>query len=258
MPLAAPVISQHPFAREIMGMVRAYDANRPRSLQQFLGPSEIGAPCDRQIAMKLAGVVEVNETADPWFPIIGSAVHAWLADAVVWYNDVYLARPTNPRFLVENRVKVTAKPGGYDTSGHTDVYDADYKRVIDWKIVGTSTMRKVKNGATPEEQAGPQYTVQANTYGRGWVEAGYEVGELLICFLPRSNFLKNMQIVRLPFQPELSEKALARVAAINQLRHLIPPHEFPAGGCSVWCPFYRPSYPLGATSCPGHGEAKDD
>jgi len=258
MTLTAPTQKLHPFGLEIMQMVRAYDANRPRSLQQFLGPSEIGAPCDRQIAMKLAGIPEVNETADPWFPIIGSAVHAWLADAVVWYNDVYLGRPTNPRFLVENRVKVTAKEGGYDTSGHTDVYDADFKRVIDWKIVGTTTMRKVKNGATPEEKAGPQYTVQGNTYGRGWVEAGYEVKELLICFLPRSNFLKNMQIVQLPFRPELSEQALARVAAIDQLRHFIQPHEFPASGCSIWCPFYRPSYPLGATSCPGHGEAKDD
>ena len=243
---------------EGLRLVREYDANRPRSLQKFLGPSEVGAPCDRQLAMKLAGVEPVNQTADPWFAIMGTAVHAWLADAVVWYNDVYLNRVGNPRFLVENRVKVKAKEGGYDTSGHTDVYDVDNQRVIDWKIVGKTTMQKVERGETPEEQAGPQYTVQANTYGRGWVEAGYEVKTLLICFLPRSNFLHRMKVVELPFQPEVSERALARVAAIDQLRQFIAPHEFPASGCTIWCPYFRPSFPLGPTSCPGHGSVKED
>ncbi len=257
MPLAAPE-GPHPFSREIMRMVREYDASRPRSMQKHLGPSEIGAPCDRQLAMKLAGLAEVNQVADPWFPIVGSAVHEWMAKMTQWYNDVYLGRAHNPRFIVENRVKVAASNEGYDTAGSTDVYDVDYERVVDWKIVGTTTMRKVKAGSTPREQVGPQYYVQTMTYGKGWVQAGFKVKSVLIAFLPRSNFLKNMQLVEMPFDPAAADAAPTRVAAIDRLRQVIPPHQFPAGGCSVWCPFYAPGIPLGASSCPGHGEVGDE
>lgn len=257
MPLSAPE-GPHPFSQEIIRMVREYDASRPRSMQKHLGPSEIGAECSRQLAMKLAGMPEVNQVADPWFPIVGSAVHEWMARMCEWYNDVYLGRAHNPRFIVENRVKVDSKGKGYDTSGSTDLYDVDNKRVVDWKIVGTTTMRKVEKGTTPLERVGPQYYVQGMTYGEGWVQAGYEVKSVLIAFLPRSNFLKKMKLVEMPFDPQAAADAQARVAAIDHLRQVIPPHEFPAGGCTVWCPYYRPSVPLGPTSCPGHGDVKDE
>lgn len=257
MPLEAPE-GPHPFAREILTMVREYDASRPRSMQKHLGPSEIGAPCDRQLAMKLAGVPEINQVADPWFPIVGSAVHEWMARMAEWYNDVYLGRAHNPRFIVENRVKVAAREGGYDTAGSTDLYDVDHKRVVDWKIVGNTTMQKVKRGTTPLEQVGPQYYVQTMTYGKGWAQAGFEVRSTLIAFLPRSNFLKNMMLVEMPFDPAAADAAQARVAAIDTLRQVIKPHEFPPGGCSVWCPFYRPGFPVGPTSCPGHGKVRDE
>lgn len=257
MPFATPAqpAGYHPFKQEIIRMVREYDASRPRSQQVHLGPSEIGAGCDRQIAYKLAGRPQVNETADPWFPIIGTAVHAWLATAVGWYNDVVLNRAGDPRFIVENRVKVAADhASAYNTSGSTDVYDADWERVIDWKIVGTTTMRKVKKDGSPQ-----QYVVQGNTYGEGWRQAGYPVKELLICYLPRSNFLTNMYIDRLDFQPELAHQAMQRVGHIETLvRGGIPPEAFPAADCSIWCPFYTPKVPLGTNSCPGHGEVKDD
>ena len=256
MPLSSPAGQPHPFSTEIIRMVRAYDANRPRSLQTFLGPSEIGSPCPRQIAMKLAHTPEVNQSADPWFPIIGSAVHSWLADAAVWYNDIYLGRATNPRFLVENRVKLTARKTGYDTSGHTDLFDTDNARVVDWKIVGTTTMRKID--PDDPDSIGPQYKTQGMTYGKGWREAGFEVRSVLIAFLPRSNFLNKMKLVEMPFDESVADAALDRVAAIDKLRQVIPPHEFPAGDCTIWCPFYVPHVELGATSCPGHGSVKED
>lgn len=257
MPLSAP-IGPHPFQVEIIKMVRAYDASRPRSMQKHLGPSEIGSPCPRQLAMKLAGVTPVNQTADPWFPIIGTAVHAWLATALDWYQYNMLGcTPDNPRFLIENRVHADSE-GGYSTSGSTDVYDTLHDRVVDWKIVGTTTMRKVTKGATPEEQIGEQYHIQAMTYGKGWVARGFKVKEIMIAFLPRSNFLNKMKLVTMPFDQSVADAAQLRLAAIDQMRQVIPPHEFPAGGCTVWCPFYRPGFPLGATSCPGHGMVKDE
>lgn len=257
MPLSQPAqpAGFHPFKRTIVDIVRTYDASRPRSLQKHLGPSEIGAPCARQIAYKLAGLPEVNEVADPWFPIIGTSVHAFLATAVEWYNDEVLGRKANPRFLVENRVKVDAAlKGHYATSGSTDVYDVDEKRVVDWKIVGTTTMRKVQKSGSPE-----QYKVQANTYGRGWEQAGYEVRELLIAYLPRSNFLDKMYLDCLPYEPQLAIEAQARVGGIQAMLHAgVRPEQFPAAGCTIWCPFLRPKVELGGTSCPGHGEVADE
>lgn len=254
MPLTAPK-GDHPFKREIIDMVRKYDASRPRSLQVHLGPSEIGADCSRQLAYKLAGTAPVNDVADPWFPIIGTAVHAWLATAVGWYNDVVLGRSQNPRFLIENRVKVAAeKSSAYNTSGSTDVYDVDNERVVDWKIVGVTTMRKVvKSGSSL------QYKIQGMTYGKGWVQAGYPVKEILIAYLPRSNFLSKMILDPMPFQPELADQAMERVGTIEAMvKAGIPPESFPAAGCTIWCPFIRPKVELGGTSCPGHGDVKDE
>lgn len=257
MPLSAP-IGDHPFKREILKFVRAYDASRPRSKQKHLGPSEIGADCPRQLAMKLAGVEPCNETADPWFPIIGTAVHAWLAPALDWYQyNVLGCTPDDPRFIIEQRVHADSE-GGYSTSGSTDVYDTLHDRVVDWKIVGKNTMSKVMRGETPEEKVGPQYRVQGMTYGKGWMQRGFPVKSVMIAFLPRSNFLHKMQLVEMPFDPSVADAAQLRLAAIDAARQVVPPHLMPAGGCTIWCPFYRPGVPLGPHSCPGSGELQDD
>lgn len=258
MPLTAPA-GPHPFSREIIQMVRTFDASRPRSLQKHLGPSEIGAPCSRQLAYKLAGVLPVNDVADPWFPIIGTAVHAWLATALDWYQyNVLGFTPDDPRFLIENRVHADSE-GGYTTSGSTDVYDTEYDRVVDWKIVGTTTMRKVLKGETPAEKIGEQYRVQGMTYGKGWEQRGFRPKEVMIAFLPRSNFLSKMQLVTLPYDRSVADAAQLRVGAIDgMVKAGIPPEAFPAAGCTIWCPFIRPKVELGKTSCPGHGEVQDD
>lgn len=257
MSLSAPM-GDHPFKREIIKFVREFDASRPRSMQKHLGPSEIGAPCMRQLAMKLAGVEPCNETADPWFPIIGTAVHAWLATALDWYQYNRLGcTPDNPRFLIENRVHADSE-GGYSTSGSTDVYDTLYDRVVDWKIVGVTTMRKVDKGETPEDKIGPQYHVQAMTYGKGWEQRGFKPRSIMIAFLPRSNFLHKMKLVEMPYDRSIADAAQLRLAAINTLRLSIEPHTLPASGCTIWCPFYRPGVPVGPSSCPGHGDVKDD
>jgi hypothetical protein len=70
-------------ARQLTGAVRAYSANRPRSLQRRIGPSEVGSPCTRSLGYKLAGVEPVNTGGgDPWASFVGTATHAELEAGV--------------------------------------------------------------------------------------------------------------------------------------------------------------------------------
>lgn len=251
MGLSAAPGAVHPFRNEVIQVIRWFDANQPRSLQRFMGPSEIGSPCMRQIGYKLAGTQPCNESADFWFAVIGTAVHDWLAAAMDTYQKVVLQRQ---RWLIEQRVPVAGDPTSYTTSGRSDVFDLDYGRVVDWKIVGTSSLRKY-------EQEGPSsdYRIQAHTYGKGWRQAGYDVKEVMNVYLPRSNFLSKTHVWCEPFDESVADAALARVGAIKRVVDSgLSPERLPAGQCSIWCAFYRPGVPLSATGCPGHGEILDD
>ena len=57
-------------------------SNAPRSRQREIGPSEVGEPCLRRLAYKVAGTEPTNDGGDPWRPVVGTAAHAWLADSL--------------------------------------------------------------------------------------------------------------------------------------------------------------------------------
>jgi len=69
------------YAGELRRVVVEHAARAPRTLQVALGPSEIGHECDRQVVGKMAGLPVTNHVTDPWPSIMGTAGHAWLADA---------------------------------------------------------------------------------------------------------------------------------------------------------------------------------
>src|SRR5262245_59886330 len=88
---------------ELLYAITTAIANHPRSQQTASGPSEIGHPCQRRIGYILLGLPEVN--ADPamaWKPTIGTAVHAWLEQALHAEN----ADTGTHRYQVEQTVLV--------------------------------------------------------------------------------------------------------------------------------------------------------
>lgn len=248
--LSAPADKPHPFRETLLTAIRWADASSERSLQQFLGPSEIGTPCPRELGHRLAGTPPVNTDSDPWFAIIGTAVHDWLAWALDMYQRVELKRTgENARWLIEQRVEVDHP--GYPTSGRTDVYDVDLQEVIDYKVVGTKTAKKVRVDGPSEV-----YKSQAHTYGKGWRQRGYPVRGVAIVFLPRSDFLDRTFIWSEPFDESKADRALDRVATYRALLASgVQPHQLPAGGDDsehcVWCPYHKPKVMNGPTSCPG-------
>jgi hypothetical protein len=55
-----------------------------RSAQLTVGPSEVGTPCDRRLALSLMRKDPVNPGGDGWAAFVGTCVHAGLADMFVW------------------------------------------------------------------------------------------------------------------------------------------------------------------------------
>lgn len=163
---------------ELRAILEAAMVNAPRSLQRRIGPSELGIECERCLAHKLAGTPERPEAA--WLPQIGSAVHAWCEEVFLGHEFTRAALGMPGRYLPENRVTV-GTVNGVEISGSTDVLDIASGTVVDWKVVGTTTLKSAK-----AHGASLQYQRQAHLYGKGWEDAGYTVKSVLIYFLPRN------------------------------------------------------------------------
>lgn len=249
MALSRPEGAEDPTWVTLREAIYWHDRNSPRSMQQHLGPSELGSPCMRQLAFKMRGTPTSNTSADYWFAIMGTAMHEWLAKAIArWQNEV-LGRE---RFLIEQRVTIAPESTeiDYGTNGSTDLYDTDHDEVIDWKLVGKDALKKYVEHGTP-----PTYQIQRHLYGRGWELRGYPVKTVKNIYLPRSNFLSAAHVDVEPYNRQIAEDALARAASIDKLRTILPIGMIPAAadeGDCVWCPFHVKRKHLSDASCPGH------
>lgn len=225
-------------------------SQHPRTLQKAIGPSELGTPCARKLAYKLAAPARTSRQQDPgraWLPTIGVAVHGWLEKALFAFNDAGGLE----RFLLEHRVVcgvVDEKP----VYGTADVYDRISGTVVDWKIVGPTTLAKVRRSGLSDV-----YRSQVHLYGRGFAGAGYPVHHVAVCFLPRNGGLYDTQWVTEPYDPAVADATLARANGIaTAVTHLgleqVLTSVTPADDFCTSCPFYRPGWrgPL-AEGCPG-------
>jgi hypothetical protein len=246
MAVKAPV-GDHPLRRLFLDAIVWADANSDRSIQTTIGPSELGNACMRRLGYSLAGTVPVNTSADPWYAIIGTSVHAWLASGLERYQRDALGRDplTNPRWLLEQQVW-TGDPNC--PSGHCDLYDLDTETVVDWKVVGPTTMQKVKTLGPAE-----YYKIQGHTYGKGWRRAGRDVQRVAIVFLPRNAPLNQTYLWIEPFDESVADRALSRLGAIGQASKLIEVYRLPTADGCTWCPYHRPHTGTDLRGCAGHG-----
>lgn len=197
-------------AADIRRVVEAAMVNAPRSLQKTIGPSELGMTCIRCLTHKLAGTEPRREAA--WLPFIGTAVHEKL-ESIFEAQEATRADLGLPRrYYSEQRVTV-GSINGIPVTGSTDLFDTATGTVVDFKIVGTTTLRKVKAAG-----ASAQYRTQASLYGLGWQAAGHDVHQVLVYFLPRNSVTLADGIAwSAPFDPAPGRAALARATTILQL-----------------------------------------
>ena len=179
-PLHAPHTGGDPDVAlvELRAVIEHSIAHQPRTLQTEIGPSELGG-CEHCLAARLAGMVE-NETGVAWLPFVGTAVHAALAEFVIAHeNDRGAQHTTGLRYLSEQEVTVGVI-AGQPISGHLDLFDTHTGIVVDFKIVGATTLRAAKSGPTD------QYRTQVHLYGKGMANAGHQVDHVAIAYLPRN------------------------------------------------------------------------
>jgi hypothetical protein len=222
--------------------------NNPRSLQRAIGPSEVGHTCSRRIGYKLLDYDDINTGEHaPWLPTVGTGVHGWLEETFTLANS----GRQNLRWLVELRVEV-GEVGGQVITGSCDLYDRVTATVFDHKIVGATTLKRVKANKHP----GDQYRTQIHLYGRGLARRGLPVDHVAIAFLPRNAELHDRYIWHEPYAEQVALAGLERAEGIALATTALGADALAtlptADAFCHRCPYFRHGSIDPATGCPGH------
>lgn len=249
----APINGNTPWASAYAGELRRvaveHAARAPRSVQQHLGPSELGHACDRQVVGKMAAVPATNHVHDPWASIMGTAGHAWMEGALASDNE-----RNGLRWLSERKVKDPRLPGNPGTG---DAYDGWEFCVDDWKFLGRTSLERLRRHGPPLK-----YRVQLKIYGAGFAALGLPVKRVVLVAFPRTeSSLDKLYVWEQEWRPDDPElqwvyqvtparEAAAQLVASGQISiNDIP--ATPSDGDCIWCPLYRPDAVAGGVGCPG-------
>lgn len=205
---------------EIRSLIETHIRNQPRSLQTHLGPSELGTTCVHCLAAKLAGWPRQNRQA-AWLPFIGTSVHAQFEQLFPTLNKQGFD-DSGKGVRYETELHVTCGQlhglyGGYEIGGSIDLYDRWEAATIDWKVVGSTTLRLAKIQGPSQ-----QYQVQASLYGMGLNLADQPIHRSCIYFLPRNGISLNDAIPwEQEWDPQPGRWALARAQLLVNLMDVI-------------------------------------
>lgn len=251
------------YAAELRRIFYAHAAQAPRTLQQHLGPSELGSPCDRQVAGKMAGEPATNHVFDPWPSIRGTALHAWAAEAFTAEN----VRGGVLRFIAEKRVVPHV-----NHPGTADLYDGIEHAVVDHKFLGVSSMQKIQRPDGPPRK----YVVQLLLYGLGYLLLGLPVKRIAVAAYPATASTldglyvwdrlfadgdqilpENLQLLTEVFAQTDTRYQWASKLASGQIALNDIPHSPDDDEC-YFCPFYRPqaAHDPSVVGCPGTVQPK--
>lgn len=241
------------YAMQLRRVVMDHAARAPRTLQAHLGPSELGSPCDRQVAGKMAALPSTNHVSDPWPSIMGVAGHKWMEGAFIADNELSGAA----RWLAETRV--TPHP---EHPGTSDLYDAWEFAVVDHKFLGVTSMTKLRT-------KGPSilYEVQIKLYAHGFRLMGLPVRRVIIAAWPRTgSSLSGLYVWEQEYDPARDDVLIAHALEVTKMRkvfaeglvrgqiRLMDIPATPVDDVCIFCPFYRPqaAHEKSVGGCPGH------
>jgi hypothetical protein len=230
---------------ELTEIINWWSRNTPRNKQVAVGPSDLGTPCDRELAYRIAGLGTV-QSGDPLPSIVGTATHSWMAEAVTQFERHHGFK----RYGVEMKVAPHVV-----LPGSTDLYRHEQQLVLDWKFPGPDVFREMR-----KQGFSHRYRVQLNLYGLGHIRAGRPVRNVGIVAMSRSGSLRDMWVKIEPYDEKVAMDALSRMYRLGDFIDkegiLDDPSRWsmidptPSRLCG-YCRMYRSGGPADGTGCPG-------
>ncbi len=161
-----------------------------RDKQVSIGASNASNPCARCLAEDLAGTRDGNAQSTAYWAgaVIGTAIHGLLEERV---REMY------PEWMPEHKVIIGHLEGYGDVKSTTDLYIPKLKGVRDWKSTTKKKLPGLKEAFNTEPTKWDSSAVadarfkktthlaQLHLYGRGIINAGYEVESVAIGFVCR-------------------------------------------------------------------------
>lgn len=187
-----------------------------RNAKQQLGVSEIGDPCDKTIARRLA-MLEPKDGESSWKAQVGTFIHDGLERH---FSNLEVAEAIRVE-LGAASVEIVCEAylpiwqyGSLDLGGSCDmlvrVTFADGSQitvVVDWKTQGIEKLQK----KTAKGDIGQTYTVQMHTYGLGYELQGYQPTHVLLYALPRDAEVDEAKPVLMRYDRSIAVNAIARL-----------------------------------------------
>jgi hypothetical protein len=244
-------------ATELFTMIEADISGSPRSSKRWIGPSEIGSPCDRRIGYRLAGTPKIQDNTGnvAWKAYLGTALHESLSTLFATQEIARFAEgqpPATTRWHVEERILV-GYVGDTPIWGSCDLFDEHTGAVYDWK---STTKNMVREKFRPHGP-GDQYRVQAHTYGRGFQLAGYDVRTVNLVWFTRDGEFHDRHVWTENYDEQIAVDALARASSIQLALDLLgPDFTLPtlptAEAWCNYCPWHKANEADLERACPGH------
>jgi len=206
----------------------AYDNSRDRSTQVEIGPSQIGG-CRRQVYHQLVGTPETNPNTEALAAILGTFIHAGVAEAIKRED------PFGDNFLIEQEFVAG------DLKGHVDLYIKDQKTIVDWKTTKLKSLRYFPS---------TQQRLQVQLYGYLLSANGYEVENVALVAIPRDGEMAQIKTHIEMYDPKIAKQGLAWLEEVKQLAissESPPAPEKDAIFCVNYCSYYDAT---GEVGCP--------
>lgn len=213
----------------------------PRSKQIAIGPSEIGHDCTRRLAYKLLDWEKFNESpGGNWSAQVGTAIHGYLA-------DIFGKREG---YEVERKVTIRG-----NLAGTVDLYDVNRGIVMDWKTTGLTGLKERRSSGPTNQQK-----IQVMLYCYGKKQAGYDVKQGALVYLPTSGSITDMHVELFDYDENLALAALERLDSIHSLLGSMDLEKFPqywdlvpaeSNRLCNYCPYFVPFSKDLAKGCNG-------
>jgi len=202
----------------LLGALHSKEANRSRSIQVQIGPSEVGG-CRRRVWYRLNNQPETNDNELKLASIMGTAIHTAIESALA----------DNKEVLVETEVE-------YDgMKAHIDCFIPSTGQVIDWKTT------KVKNLSYFPSM---QQRWQVQLYGYLLSKNGYQVNQVSLCAIARDGDERNVTVHSEAYDESIALEALGWLAAVKDMKEP-PAPEKDWSFCQFYCKYYDASGQMG-------------